>query len=273
MGAAAQERPRNVHDMKLPFLSTMALLAGTSGARAQSASDAPISTDRPGFLFAPTVVPAGRLQLEVGFPTWMLQRDAGVETRAWSAPVGVRHGVSETLELRASLPTWTEVHTESGASSERDAGLGDSELGVKLALAPLAGGPLALQAALRLPTGAEGFTTDRLGGNALLLHGRGLSGFWLQAMAGVTYVPAEGAEDQTTGALAALVSHPLGEGRVGYVEATALPGLAHAAGQAYLGAGWLWTPTERLQLDLSADFGLDGDSADALVAFGVSWFF
>jgi hypothetical protein len=238
-----------------------------------AASDAPISTDRPGFLFAPTVVPEGRLQLEAGLPTLTLVRDSGDEARTWTYPVAVRYGLREQLELRASLPTWTEVRTEVGPTSDRDEGFGDAEVGAKLALEPLAGGPLALLGSVRLPTGAEDFTTDEVGGSALLLHGRDLSGYWLQAMAGVTHVPIAGAHDQTAGALAALVSHPLAERWSAYVEAAALPGLNHAAGQAYAGTAVIWLPRDDLQLDLSADFGLDDDSADAIVALGVSFAF
>jgi hypothetical protein len=79
--------------------------------------------------------------------------------------------------------------------------------------------------------------------------------------------------DQTSAALAALVSHPIADGWSAFVEATALPGLNHAAGQSYLGTALVWTPIPRLQLDLSADFGLDDDSADVIAAFGLSWFF
>jgi hypothetical protein len=260
--------------MNTNHLAAVAALAfSSSTAFAQATSDAPISTDRPGFLFAPTVVPPGRLQVEAGVPTLTLFRDSGDEAEAWSAPVAVRYGYSERLELRASLPTWTEARVESGATADRDEGFGDVEVGAKLALAPLAGGPLALQGSVRLPTGAEDFTTDEVGGSAFLLHGRDLSGFWLQTMAGVSHVPIEGAHDQTNGALAALVSHPLGDGWSAFVEATALPGLNHAAGQSYLGSALIWTPSPRLQLDLSADFGLDDDSADVIAAFGFSWFF
>lgn len=258
--------------MKLVSLVALSSLLVSAGVTAQS-DTAPISTDRPGFLFAPTVVPRERLQVETGFPTLTIVEDAGDEARAWSLPVAVRYGLSETLELRASLPTWTEARIESGAISDRDEGFGDVELGAKLALAPLAGGPLALQGSVRLPTGAEDFTTDEVGGSAFLLHGRDLSGFWLQTMAGVSHVPIAGSHDQTSGALAALVSHPLGEGWSAYVEATALPGLNHAAGQSYLGTALIWTPRDRVQLDLSADFGLDDDSADVIAALGFSWFF
>lgn len=234
---------------------------------------APISTDRPGFLFAPTVVPQGRLQVETGIPTLTLFRASGDETEAWSFPVAMRYGLSEELELRASLPTWTEVRSESGGTADRDEGFGDVELGAKLALSPLAGGPLALQGSLRLPTGAEDFTTDEIGGSALLLHGRDLSGFWLQTMLGISHVPISGAHDQTAGSLAALVSHPIADGWSAFLEATALPGINHTPGQSYLGAALIWAPLARLQLDLSADFGLDEDSADVIAALGLSWFF
>jgi len=243
---------------------------GVADARAAE-QETPISTDRPGFLFAPTLVPPRRLQIEAG-PTLTLV-DSG-DVRAWSLPVAVRYGLSEKLELRASLPTWTDVRDESGASVVHDHGFGDIEMGAKLALAPLAGGPLALQGSVRLPTGADDFTTDSVGGTAFLLHGRDLgSGYWLQSMLGISYVPIAGASDQTSGAIGALVSHPLAERWSAYVEGTALPGLQHTPGQSYLGAGLTWTPLARLQLDLSADFGLDEDAADAIAAIGVSWFF
>lgn len=248
-----------------------ALPAASSAAR-PAEEIAPISTDRPGFLFAPTVVPPGRLQVETGVPTLSIARDAGTEARTWTLPVALRYGSSETLELRASLPTWTQTRTEVGASSVRDEGFGDVELGAKLALAPLVGGPLALQGSLRLPTGAEGFTADEVGGSAYLLHGREVSGSWLQTLLGLAHVPFAEAEDQTSGALAALISRPLGQGWSAYVEATALPGFNHVPGQSYLGTALIWTPIVRVQLDLSADFGLDDDSADVLAAFGISWF-
>lgn len=236
-------------------------------------SEPPISTDRPGFLFAPTVLPRGRLQFEMGLPTLTLQRDSGDELRLWSLPVAARYGLNETLELRASLPTWSDLRDESGGAVAHDEGFGDVELGAKLALAPLADGPLALLGSVRLPTGADGFTTDEVGGSAFLLHGRDLGqAYWLQTMLGISHVPVEAAEDVTSGAIAALVSHPLADGWSTYAEATALPGLNHSAGQSYLGTGLLWTPHRRLQLDVSVDFGLDDDSADAIAALGLSFY-
>jgi hypothetical protein len=234
---------------------------------------APISTDRPGFLFAPSLVPEGRVQVEAGLPTLTVLRDAGDELRAWTLPVALRYGFDEQVELRASLPAWTDARDERGGSVTSDEGFGDAEIGAKLALAPLGSGPVALLASLRLPTGEDGFTTDELGGSAYLLHGRNLSErWWLQTMLGVTHVPVADGDDQTFGSLAALVSRPVVERVSGYFEATLLPGLEHTPGQSYLGGGLAWSPVDRVQLDLSADFGLDEDSADLIAALGVSWF-
>lgn len=234
----------------------------------------PISTDRPGFLFAPTVVPADRVQVEAGLPSLALARESGDEDRVWSLPVALRYGLSETIELRASLPTWTDVRDESGASVERFDGFGDVEVGAKIALPTIASGPLALLASLRLPTGDETLTTDEFGGSLHLLAGRDLGqGYWLQGMLGLTYVPAEGEDDQTSGAIAALLSHPFSRRTSAYVEVAALPGLRHASGQAYVGGGLTFVPLERLQFDVSADFGLEEDAADLLIGLGVSWYF
>jgi hypothetical protein len=246
----------------------------TSVVASGSPEDPPISTDRPGFLFAPTVLPRGRLQFETGLPTLTIARDAGDEVRTWTLPVDVRYGLAEKLELRASLPTWNDARDDSGPTTVHEDGFGDSKVGVKLQLPELSGGPLAFQASLSLPTGTGDFTTDELGGSGYLLHGRDLGdSYWLQAMLGATVVPIEGAHTQTAGAIAALVSHPIADRWSAYVEGTALPGLQNTPGQSYAGTALLFLAANDMQLDLSADFGLDDDSADVIAALGVSWRF
>lgn len=231
-----------------------------------------ISTDRPGFLYSPTVVPRGRLQFEAGLPTLNLVRESGDEFRSWSAPIAMRCGLTEQFELRASLPTWTRARFEDGSGVETDEGFGDTEIGAKFAVSRAPASPLALQCSLHIPSGEDGFSTGEWGGSAYLLKGDDLGdSCFLQTMLGVTYSPVSGADDSTAGAVAALLSHPIADRCSGYVEATAFPGLQHAAGQSYLGAALIWQPSSSLQFDLSADFGLDDDSADVIASLGMSW--
>jgi hypothetical protein len=237
-------------------------------------ADSPISTDRPGFLFAPTVVPQGRFQVEAGLPTYTLSKDGGDEARSWSAPVALRYGLTPTLELRASLPAWNDVRVESGGTTSDDDGFGDVEVGAKLALSQTSDAPLAAMASFRLPTGDDGFSSESVGASGFLLHGRELGDDWLlNSMAGVTYVPVDGTDDQTFATLGALLWHPIAGDWSGYVEAVALPGIRDVAGQSYAGAALIWNPRADLQLDLSADFGLDEDSSDVIAAFGISYAF
>jgi hypothetical protein len=234
----------------------------------------PISTDRPGFLFAPTVLTEGRFQVEAGLPTYTLFDEGGVEATTWSLPVALRYGLTQTLELRASVPTWNDVSVESGGSTFDDDGFGDVEVGAKLALSQASDTPLAVMASFRLPTGDDGFSSESLGASGFLLHGRSIGNdFTLNSMAGVTYTPVDGSDDLTFATIGALLAHPIAEKWSGYVEAVALPGIQNVAGQAYAGAGLIWNPRYDLQFDLSADFGLEEDSSDVIAAFGISYAF
>lgn len=238
----------------------------------QEATPSPISTDRPGFLFSPALMPEGRAQFELGLPTWVAARGGGTEASVWTVPAAVRFGLSRDVELRASLPTWTIQRVESGGADEHDRGFADAELGVKLALGESTASPWALQMSVRLPTGETPFTTEEFGETAYLLHGTPLGNDWSGLfLAGVLHTPVDDASDLTQGALGALASHPLAPGWNAYGEVTLLPGLRNQRGQAYAGTGVAWTVTDDVQFDLSADFGLDDDSSDVIAAFGVSF--
>lgn len=249
----------------VPFLA----LART--AVAQATGDSPIITDRPGFLFSPVPVPAGRLQLEAGLPTFTQAETGSIEARTWSLPVAARYGLSDRVELRASLPTWTDVDVEGGGPGSNDSGFADIEIGAKVALDTSSDAPFAVQGGLRLPTGDEGLGTDELGGSFYLLHTREIAnGLSITGLLGATYAPIEGGPDPLAGAIGALLWSPITRDSSGYVEAAAFPGLQDIAGQAYVGGGFVWAVDDDVQLDLSADFGLDDDSADVIAAFGVS---
>lgn len=260
---------RRLRSHLLLVASTLCVIASAAGA--QSSDAAPISTDRPGFLFSPVLVPEGRLQLEAGLPTFTQFREGGVDARTWSLPVAARYGLSERVELRASLPTWNDVRIDDGASTTSDDGFSDIEIGVKYALDTSSDAPLALQASLRLPTGEDGFTTDELGGSLYLLHSRALDdGLGITGLLGATYTPVESGADALAGALGALLSKSIAGGWSCYGEVAVLPGIQDVAGQAYAGGGLIWTVDDDVQLDLSSDFGLDDDAADVIAAVGLS---
>ena len=251
----------------------MLAAAGRSASACEALqSEAPISTDRPGFLFSPTVVPSRRLQIEMGLPAWLRARGQAQELDAWSGSVALRFGLSRAAELRASLPPWTTQRFESGGVDEHARGWGDAEIGAKFMLSDSVDAPWAVQASLRLPTGEAPFTTDELGATGYVLHGRSLGRGWSGLfMAGVLHTPADGAPDTTQGAIGALASLALADGWSVYGELAILPGLHDLRGQSYAGAGLTCAVTEDCQLDLSCDFGLDRDSADGLAALGVSF--
>ena len=110
-------------------------------------------TDRPDQTESSVVVPPGFFQIEIG-GTY-----TGSDTRVLETPgTLVRIGVFDRVELRLGTIGWTRESVGSAS------GFADSELGAKVYLWEEAGllPETALLVAGSLPTGAEGFTSDRV---------------------------------------------------------------------------------------------------------------
>ncbi|MEQ1891456.1 MAG: hypothetical protein ABL998_02845 [Planctomycetota bacterium] len=242
--------------------------ACASGRAPQDVSAPPLSTDRPGLLFAPTLVPAGHLQLEASTPVWIESESGATRSTSWSAPIALRHGLGERVELRATLPAWTEQRVEHAGATERDEGFADMELGLKLALRAPDDEPLALLTMLRLPSGADAFAADGVGASAYLLHGRTHGSLAFSGLAGLVHTPLADADDATQGVLGVLVARGLTTSTSATLELVAMPGLVHAPGQAFVGAALLQLIGSDLQLDLALDVGLDPDAPDLVLSLG-----
>jgi len=231
-----------------------------------------ISTDRPGFTFTPWLVPTGRFQAELGIPSAVITEGSGGDSKAWNLPLQLRYGLSSALELRLGSPMYTAVSDD--VTDTTTEGWGDVEVGAKAALSDAAGWlpKSALIAGVRLPVGDDDFTSHQAGYNLNCVADWDLGGGNLfRGMAGVSRTPS-GSDDALTGTFVALLGRAFSSQCSGYVELTALPGFNDVAvDQNYAGAGIAYLVNNDLQLDLSGDFGLDADSADAILALGVSW--
>ncbi len=164
-------------------------------------SSAPLATDRPGLLLAPTLVAPGRLQLEMSTPLWTQSTEGGARVTSASAALALRYGLEPRFELRATLPAWSVLE---GADGVRQRGFADAELGFKLALSDSPARPVALVTSVRLPSGASSFTSGGPGAALQLVQGHPLGRGTLVTLAGVTHLALDEADDPTTATLGLL---------------------------------------------------------------------
>lgn len=238
--------------MRIPLFLLPLFVACASSAPATS----PISTDRPGLLYAASVVPVGSTQLELALPQVTAPRTQ--EPSRWRSALGVqvRAGVVDGLELRlGGLPL---------ALEGSELGPTDLELGAKLALSER--GPIALLASITLPTASTPLGNGGPGSFLALLAdaplGETLTG---KVVLGWSRVEDRDGHSTESALLGLLASKALSVETGGYVELVAQPSLDGGPDPLFAGFGFTRTLGSSMQLDISLDRAL-GDTAPAWFA-------
>ena len=263
---------------RLPAALLLAFLAIALTGKATAQNTAPpLCSDRPGLNTPPCVVGKGTVQVELGFADWTLDRSA--ERRTDSFVFGdalLRYGLTPNIELRAGWQAFLTERTRDRTSGmvDRQSGVGDVTLSAKVNLAADGSGPIAVLPYVTLPTAGNG-----LG-----------AGTWETGL----LVPISIDASDTVSLLAtpqiAAAADADGSGRHVAWGTSAGIGLAltdRIAGsletqfvrdedptgtrtQAVAGAFLGYQPDADSQFDIGAQFGLNADSPDVEMYFGVT---
>lgn len=225
--------------------------------------------DRPGIAFATDVIPRAAISLEQGLPDFSRSSDGGVKTSFYSAGTNVRIGLIDGVELQLATALFNQLEVKTGGRTQTTRGAGDTRLGFKVALPSAAESfSWATLGSITFDTGASEFSNNAkqydLGVALAVDLGKDVSGGF--------YVNATHLDGENAVVISPSLSFALSETVGSYVEAGYFTN-AGAPSSSVAGAGLTWMATPRVQLDLSADFGLNSQSPDVTGGFGVSIYF
>lgn len=265
----------------LPSLARLrlqaALLALTCCAQlAHAGDDDPISPDRPSVTASSQVVGAGRVQLEIG-ANRDRQRNDDLHLRTLTTPALLRIGLGDTTELRVETDGRSIGHELDPATGARttSAGWESTSLGVKWRFANGEGGKpaLGLIGKVALPTGSA-----TLRGKGLLPQVELAAEWELSHGWSLSVTPGAGVDADDHGAhygygiLAASLGRKITERAQGFLEIAA-PQLASSSRGGKLvqvDAGLSWLLNRNCQLDAMVVRGLNRNTPDLSLAFGLS---
>lgn len=253
-------------------LRCIPLLALAAPLHAQSPKS-PISTDRPGLLYSPALVPVGTFQLEASLPGFVRDESGKDHATLLGTPVQLRYGLSEEFELRLLTSPFNFLDAQVGGNDVDESGFGDIELGGKYAVrdGSTGGPPVSATLGVRMPTGDDPFTTGRAAYSLNVAAGFDVAEqTGMTALAGLTRTPS-GSESAWIGTLGALLGRSFNDHWSGYGELVHYAGIDNAVDQSFAGTGLVWRVNDDLQLDLGFDFGLNDAAPDVQGAFGLSW--
>lgn len=271
--SAPRHRPRTVdpacRTLRAVVASAAFLAACALPPLGDAADGLTISTNRPSFSDAASLVPRRRVQLESGY-TFTADRRAGATTRRHAAPETLlRFGALDRLETQ--LLWGGEVRQE---RDDAGATTGASDLGFGLRT-PVVGQQgwrpdIALGAIVTVGTGSADVTTGghtNPTGKALWAYtldgGFGLGGNF------VVGYPHEGDERYVQVAASTWATAALDTRFTTYAEVFAVaPPSKDADTAVSLAAGLLFLVTRKVQLDMRSGFGVTGDADDLFVGCG-----
>ena len=240
-----------------------------------AAQDRPFCADRPGLNTPPCTLEPGVVQPEIGLGDLTRDRtgDIRTDTLTLAFPV-VRAGLTNSLEAQVGWAAFGRVTTRGADGRSRQSSTGDVLLSLRRNLLNPdgSGTSVALMGTVVLPTGGnaigQGTTSFRL----LAPISTGLpGGFGLAATPEVDAAPdADGDGRHVAFGSVVGLSHPVGPFGV-TAELSVFRDrdpFGHTT-QSLAALSAAWQPADDWQLDLGSAFGLNRDTADSRVYFGV----
>lgn len=259
-----------------PVVLAVAVCAPMGGLHAQEV--APMVTDRPDQTESSSTVQPGSIQIEGGW-TFSEMSDGLVTLRGHSIPqLLLRIGAAPNVEIRLGFAGWQREEESSQLQSVSASGVGDLDVGLKYRFAQ--GGPDGFSAAvmgtITLPTGEQGFTSDRVDPTLRISAERDLSEkLGLGLNIGASFSTEEddlGVKDSEVDLLyTAVLGFSLTERIGAFAESFGFVGASGERDDRHLlDGGFTFSVSTALQLDVSGGFGLNAASDDWFVGAGIS---
>lgn len=257
----------------------MAFVLAAAAGIAQAQEARPLCADRPGLGTPACTVDPGRTIVELGGLDWTLDQDAMERSDSLIAgELLIRHGVTENLEVQAGWAAFGTVRTRDKATGSvaRSSGAGDITIAARYNLSNPDGSGFsaAIMPSATLPSGGEAIGAGDWGAGLMLPVS-----YSLNDMIGVALTPAiEAAVDGdrqgrhlSYGAvigLSAAVSDSLSGALE--IQMTRDEDPAGHSTEALAGLSFAWVSSGDLQLDAGVVAGLNADSPDIELYFGIT---
>lgn len=265
---------------RLLLASLASFVASLSGANGLLAQDPePLVTDRPDRTESTHSIPAGFAQFEVGW-TYIGNESMGETRGSHSLPEALlRVGIGGGFEARVGFSGFIfEDGSVAGttASDTHDSGAGDTSLGLKLEVARWTGGRIAVLGSASLPTGADGFSSQRVDPAFLLLVSHPLGDrFGVGYNVGLRWATESDASGDLDTQLEAPYSLSLGvavtDRLSAFLEGFGAFGLdSNRPAEHSLDSGFVLLLTNVYQLDVSGGVGLNEAADDWFIGAGFS---
>ncbi len=238
-----------------------------------SGADLPMYTDRPTTVAAPNVVQPGRLQLEGGF-TFERQTAGTPNTNTYTVPeLLVRLGVTSYFEFRISADGY--IYKEREDKNNVDNG-SDFSIEGKMRWFSQSGFIPNTSALLKVsfPTGGDAVTSDGVDPFGTLLWSWDLPRD-LNLTANLGFGSESQGKDDSSRVFQVLPSIALTipiKGRLsGFIEYFSTLKDSGKSDEHSVDGGLLYLLTDNLQLDMSAEVGLNDAATDYSIGAGVTW--
>ncbi len=121
---------------------------------ALAAQSPTMCADRPGKASPTCTVPAGHAQVEVGLADWTLAQGGGARDATLAlGQVTVKYGLTDQSQVAVAVTPWERVTSRSGGATDRSSGFGDLVVDYRQRLTS-AGGPMQIAASpfVKVPT-------------------------------------------------------------------------------------------------------------------------